>query len=629
MKSLLGSFLCSPIGVILILTLPLAAMGQNSSSPVGLGGKPVAPVSNPCPRTTTPGGVVENPPALFSRNGVLNVQFTYQMTTDAFGRGLWCLTTPNGLQEPTLYLNPGDTLNITVTNNTPASPLGEVFKAPNCGDTQVEEVAEPFPTPNVGSALNIHYHGTNTTPQCGGDNVVKTIINSGATFQYSVQFPSNEPPGLYWYHPHIHGIAERDVQGGAAGVIVVQGIQNVQPAVGGLRQRVLVVRDLPTIQGLSQSSPPTSSDVEVPNLDLSLNYIPENAMTNTTSGVTTFTPAVLEMQPGETQFWRICNCSSDSILNLQLLFNGKPQTFQIVGIDGVPVNSQDGTQPGKTISATSYIVPPAGRVEILATAPTSSSTIAQLVTNYVNTGPAGDEDPTRALFTISVAGGADPNNSLADNSLPASTGVSTSQQLFAGLSSASVQATHKLNFQEASDGSAFFINIDTQPYATNTPFDPNNPPAITIQQGSVQEWIIANEAMENHEFHEHQIHFQILSQNNFQANGSQPVPAINGQFLDMVQIPFWNGNRKTPFPSVSMLMDFRGMDIGDFVFHCHILGHEDLGMMAIEQVVPASGKVEIKDNKTPNLANKDPNSFRLPRITERVISTGGGEGGKE
>jgi FtsP/CotA-like multicopper oxidase with cupredoxin domain len=145
----------------------------------------------------------------------------------------------------------------------------------------------------------------------------------------------------------------------------------------------------------------------------------------------------------------------------------------------------------------------------------------------------------------------------------------------------------------------------------------------------VQEWIIANRAMEHHEFHEHQIHFKILSQNNFQANGSQPVPAINGQFLDMVQVPFWNGNSNTPFPSVAMLMDFRGMDIGDFVFHCHILGHEDLGMMAIEQVVPASSKAQVQDNKTPNLANKVPNSFRQPRITERVISSGAGGGGTE
>lgn len=69
--------------------------------------------------------------------------------------------------------------------------------------------------------MNIHYHGTNVTPACGGDNVTKTLINSGSTFVYDFVFPTNEPPGLYWYHPHVHGLAERDLLGGASGALVV------------------------------------------------------------------------------------------------------------------------------------------------------------------------------------------------------------------------------------------------------------------------------------------------------------------------------------------------------------------------------------------------------------------------
>ena len=622
MRDFQRSFPAPFMGVAIVMVLSVWSAAQNSK-PVGPGGTPVAPISNPCPRTTTAGGVVQNPPALFSEHGVLNVQFTYQATTDSAGRGLWCLTTPDGLQEPTLYVKPGDTLNITVTNNTQASPLGEIFNAPNCGDSQIEFVQQPFGDPKVGSAMNIHFHGTNVSPACGSDNVTKTIINSGTTFQYSIAFPANQPPGLYWYHPHIHGLSERDVQGGASGAIVVEGIENYQPAVAGLRQRILVVRDMPTTQGLPETSPPVNNPVETPNLDLSLNYIPENANTNTTTGVTTFTPAVLNMRPGETQFWRICNCTADTILDLQLLFNGTPQTFQVVGIDAVPVNSQDATEPGSPIAVTDYHVPPAARVEILATAPLSQSTAAQFVTNFIPTGPNGDEDPTRALFTIQLTDH-DGDNAVADDRVPQSTGRNTEPRMFAGLSSAPIQATHNLNFQEVSNGTAFFMNIDTQPYPVNTAFDPNNPPAIMIQQGSVQKWILQNQAMENHEFHQHQIHFMVLSQDNFEANGSTQAPALTGQMADMVQVPFWNGNTSTPFPDVQMLMDFRGMVVGDFVFHCHILGHEDLGMMAIEQV-NAGGRPEAsQDNKTPALADKTPNPFTIPQITERVISTGGG-----
>jgi FtsP/CotA-like multicopper oxidase with cupredoxin domain len=549
---------------------PLFAVAQTVTTGLNTA-PPVAPVANPCPRAAA-GGVIQQPPALFSSNGVLNVRLSYQTTTDKYGRTLYCLMTPSGLEEPTLHVNPGDTLNITLTNNTPASPVEEVYDAPNCGANSM-----------TGTSTNIHYHGTNTSPQCGADNVVKTLVNSGQTFQYSVAFPTNETTGLFWYHGHVHGLAEASVQGGAAGLIVVDGIQNVQPAVSGLRQRFLVVRDQPTIQGLPESSPPVPGNVETPNLDLSTNYIPENANTNVTTGVTTFTPAVLDMKPGETQFWRICNCSSDTILNLQLLFNGVPQTFQIVAIDGVPVNSQAGPQPGPTIPVTSYTMPPASRVEILATGPSSGS--AQFVTNYINTGPAGDQDPTRTLFNINLTN-VDSDASAADDFVPAYTALNTSQQLFAGLGSQSISAYRTLYFSELSNGTAFYMNVIGQPYPLNTAFDNNNPPAIVTTQGAVEQWTVQNRAEENHEFHQHQIHFQVLSQQNFEANGSAQQPGLDGQFADMIQVPFWDGNSATPFPQVQLLMDFRGMDIGDFVFHCHILGHEDLGMMAIMQVNP-------------------------------------------
>ena len=62
-----------------------------------------------------------------------------------------------------------------------------------------------------------------------------------------------------------------------------------------------------------------------------------------------------------------------------------------------------------------------------------------------------------------------------------------------------------------------------------------------------------------------------------------PVDAADRQFLDMSQVPYWTGSGT--YPSATVRMDFRGPDIGDFVYHCHILGHEDNGMMAIIRVL--------------------------------------------
>jgi hypothetical protein len=153
----------------------------------------VPPVANPCPRYPA-GSVVHNPPALFSSNGVLEVKLSFQQQLDSDGLELLCFMTPDGLEDPTLHLKPGDHLILTVTNNTPSgAAMMPALNPPNCGDAQ----------PTM-SSINIHYHGTNVSPACHQDNVIKTVINPGETFQYNVAFPSNEPSGLFWYHPHIH-----------------------------------------------------------------------------------------------------------------------------------------------------------------------------------------------------------------------------------------------------------------------------------------------------------------------------------------------------------------------------------------------------------------------------------------
>ena len=567
-KEKAGSTILS--GLAVFAFLPVCAFG---------GPTPVAPVPNPCTPRFAAGSVIRNPPALYSSNRVLNVRFSYQQTTDSVGRLLHCFMTETGIQEPTLHVNPGDRLNITVTNNTPPQPFGETFLAPNCGDATIQYTPPPSGITSTGSSVNLHYHGTNVTPQCGGDNVTKTLINSGTTFQYSFTFPLDEPPGLYWYHPHVHGLAERDLLGGATGALVVDGIQNVQPAVAGLSEKLIVIRDQPQLQGLPEG--PGNCGVNVPFQDISVNYVPidSHAAFNSGGHLTgiTFTPAVLFMQQGETQFWRVVNSSADTILDLQVLYDGVPQTLQVVAIDAVPVNSQDGTQSGQLVPVTRFRLPVASRVEFLVTAPPPNVKVAQLVTNNINTGPQGDCDPTRPIFNIQLGNSADT----IDDTVGPVTGRNT-QQRFGGISNTPISTTRVFQFSEVQPTQFFITEVGQTPVV----FDNNNPPAVVTTQGSVEKWIIQNIAQENHEFHMHQIHFQVLSQDNFEANNAPQAPAIDGQFLDMIEVPFWVGKQNVPIPQVQLLMDFRGMDIGTFVYHCHILSHEDLGMMAIIQVNP-------------------------------------------
>jgi FtsP/CotA-like multicopper oxidase with cupredoxin domain len=575
--ALLGLILVSIAAVSFVRDVNSASMLAHSGSSAETSATassllaPVLPVANACPRFNA-GSLVHNPPALFSSNGFLRVRFSYQHRIDHDGTELLCFMTPDGLEDPTLHVKPGDHLIITITNNTPSTPaIMPPLDLPNCGDSQATK-----------SSINIHYHGTNTSPACHQDDVIKTIINPGETFQYNVAFPSDEPSGLYWYHPHIHMLAEHSVQGGATGAIVVDGIENQQPAVSGLRQRVLMVRDQ-----LVPGNPLAGGNI--PSFDLTLNYIPITSPTDPNS--TNFVPAVLRMQPGKKEFWRVSNSSADVPLDLQYVFDRVPQTLQLVAIDGVPLNSQDGARPGSLTQVTHFTLPNASRVEFIVSAPPSSVQVAQLITRGITAGFGIFNDPQRPLATVQLASDDDPtvvhdSDVGTDNKVGTFTAMSTAQNRFAGLGFASVAMKRTVFFDENVNETPpqFFMGVQGLPEHV---FDPNAPPDIVATQGTVEEWTVENRTLENHAFHIHQIHFLVESQNNFEINGSEQVSADNGQYLDTIQVPFWDQNPHHPFPSVTLRIDFRGNDIGDFVFHCHILSHEDLGMMNIVRVRPS------------------------------------------
>ncbi len=515
--------------------------------------------ANPCPRNT-PGTALVEPEDLFSSHGVLRLNLTYRTEVDANGNTLYCFVTSDGAQGPTLHVHPGDRLVIDFKNELPAS------MSSSSRHSMAGMIMTGSPSNTCGAvvmnnaSVNIHYHGTNTAPVCHQDEVITTLVNAGESFRYDVQFPRDEPPGLYWYHPHVHGIAEAAVQGGASGAIVVEGIENVNHDVAGLPQRVMIIRDNPV-----PGNPAPGGGI--PSWDISLNYTPVP--------YPNFTPVIVPMRPSQKQFWRVVNASADTILDLQLQYDGVPQPLAVVALDGVPVGSQDGNGRGHTITQTDIFLAPAARAEFIVTPPSASVQNATLLTLNVDTGPDGDNDPERPIAAIQLsARGSQPKLVMSPVT------AAPPPPRFGGLDHASVTANRKLYFSEVlsdpSDPNSptnFFITVDGQ---TPTLFDPNNPPAIVTTQGSVEDWTIQNRALENHEFHMHQIHFLLLAQNG--------VPLENGQYLDMINLPYWSGTG--PYPSVTLRMDFRGPDVGDFVYHCHILRHEDSGMMAIIRVQP-------------------------------------------
>jgi FtsP/CotA-like multicopper oxidase with cupredoxin domain len=205
---------------------------------------------------------------------------------------------------------------------------------------------------------------------------------------------------------------------------------------------------------------------------------------------------------------------------------------------------------------------------------------ALLVTRTVDTGQGGENDPNRALATITATEDATE----VESKLPASsTPLPASAVPWIG----DVQPVRvrKLYFSEKlanpadpNSATTFFITEDGKAPEV---FDPASTlPNIVVKQGAVEDWVIENRSTELHAFHIHQIHFMLLD-----LSGTP----VNEPFLrDTVNVPYYS-QRMLQYPSVRVRMDFRDPNtVGTFVYHCHLLEHEDGGMMGTIRVEPAA-----------------------------------------
>jgi FtsP/CotA-like multicopper oxidase with cupredoxin domain len=415
-----------------------------------------------------------------------------------------------------------------------------------------------------------------------------------APFEYRFRIPDDEAPGLYWYHPHIHGYSKEQVLGGESGALIVEGIERARKVVAGLPERVFIIRDQ---DPLHPDAPPAKSEPVVPKFlidrdgdaanngtgfgkpakDLSINYVPVP--------YPDYTPAVIEMKPGEKQLWRVLNASAITYLNIELLLNRRPQPLGLVAMDGVPMGypsfvKEAAEQPPD--QQTHLGLPPGARAEFIVTGPAEGET-ALLVTRTVDTGPGGENDPNRMLAKIvASAGAAEPRSVLNSEPYPLTSSVPASPWLgeVAPVKVRRLYFSEKLtNPNDPTSAVEFYLTVDGQEPKM---FDmTSDVPDIIAQQGTVEDWIIENRSQELHAFHIHQLHFLLLDYS------GRPV---HESFLrDTVNVPYYDGH-SLAYPSVRLRMDFRDPNtVGTFVYHCHLLEHEDKGMMGSIRVNPGSG----------------------------------------
>jgi len=532
-------------------------------------------------------GAIDSPKEIRSHHGVLRADLTFRNAADANGNMQYCYLDKSGNRSPTLRVNPGDWVILKLKNE---------LTVGNNGDRRnphPRSACDMLMTPDV---TNLHFHGLSIPPSCHADDSLRTSIPAfGKPFVYRFRISPQQSPGLYWYHPHIHGRSEEQVLGGASGAFIVGGIVNKVPEVAGLPERIVVLRDHQL--GRSAHRLP---DRPLPSRDLSVNYV--------SVPYPDYPAPVIQSQPSVREFWRVLNASADTYVNLNLIFNGEweknrfvaahPywQELGIVALDGVPISQAN--PHGKTIDwRTDVLIPPGGRAEFILQAP-AEGVKAELITSGAQITPPIDEDssmnsPNNPAFPVDDDDATPPRplakivaseSAVEPPALP-HTGRPITNDNQPALVDVVPGRSRKLYFSEEikdpkhpAMSTSFFITEEGQ---VPRMFDPSNlTPNIVVHQGDVEDWTIENRSQESHVFHIHQLHFLLLERDG--------EPADNHYLLDTVDVPYWDGSSKQ-FPSVKLRMDFRNPSIvGIFPYHCHILQHADGGMMGLIEVRPTA-----------------------------------------
>lgn len=417
---------------------------------------------------------------------------------------------------PTLWVRPGDTIDLTLTNKI-------VFDQ----DDTIRGRGRPA---RPASVSNLHYHGMHVSPVGSADNMLVMVPRNGS-YRYLFQVPADHPAGLYWYHAHVHPFVTSQVGRGAAGMLYVANAHTDQVAGLGIRRRLMMLQQAYFESDLSTE---VSDDGERDNPDLALSLINGSVMPD------------LVMRPGEPQVWCLANGSTSAFYVLRL----EGHTFDVIAEDGIPLRAP-------RLGQETLMLASANRLEVIVRA---TGTTGRYALSYDQYDQGVDIWPQKQVGTVVVNGSpwTGPDHPGVDASTPID-----------DLSGVSVPNGRKRELVLAVDdsvpeGEFGRFTINGRAYAPDYR-------EWTSTLDTVEEWHFVNTTEQEHPMHVHVNPFQIIK--------------ING-----AAVPF-DGYRDTAtvprFGSLTVrtrLADFEGFPV---LIHCHILDHEDMGMMTSFEIAPA------------------------------------------
>ena len=513
-----------------------AALGVTACAP-DTSVAPILPPAKPSASVAPDGELLD--PRIIRSNGGLATSIT--ASTDPVtvaGRTVYeACTYENSFPAPTLWVNQGDQVRINFTNKIVAT---QSDLKPGYGRTHLD------------AQTNLHYHGSHVPPTGTADNML-VMVDRNDRFTYRFTVPATHPAGLFFYHPHIHGLVTNQMGRGAAGMFYVASAYT-NSVDASYRRRILVIQQVyfqPDLKTL------TFDDGNRSDPSLALTVINGELM------------PLLRMRPGERQVWDMSNSSTSAFYRLRF-----PDGFRVrvLGYDGL-------SRAGFASNVASTVdIAPGKRVELEVRAPNGTGTSTLSLDAYFQ---GVDTWPAKPLATIAVGGTAakDAGPVPLDNSIMA---------VLPNLAGVTPDKFRTIIFDqndavpEGTFGRFRMYLEGTPPHS----WDPTKPEWTDSVLGQTEEWTIKNFTVQEHPFHVHINPFQVMSVTGLYNGGTAPTVVTTG-FHDTVLVPPGGQvvvrTRFRDFPSA-----FGTADPGPVLMHCHILDHEDMGMMTSFYIRPSA-----------------------------------------
>lgn len=422
--------------------------------------------------------------------------------------------------------------------------------------------AEP-PNPEVRTV--VHLHGASVSPESDGYPeawFTKDFKKVGPFFTRKIySYPNNQRATTLWYHDHALGITRLNVYAGFAGFYLIRDKNERSLNLPrGKYEIPLVIQDRSFNEDGSlfyPSQPDTQTDVELPNPSIVPEFFGDTILVN--GKVWPY----LEVEPRKYRF-RLLNGSNSRFYKLSLPLD---KSFIQIGTDGGLL--------GSPVKVKELIIAPGERADIIIDFKNYSVGTKVILKNSANT-PFPDGDPvdpnsTGQIMEFRVVPLVKPDTSKVPKKL----------SNFKRLNKSFVVRTRNLSLNEGLDEfGRLKLLLDNREWD----FPITEKPLLN----TIEEWNLINVTPDTHPIHLHLVQFQLLNRQKFDVDyynmtgeikyTSQPIPP------DPNEKGWKDTIRANPGEITRIIVPFKNFK-GLYVWHCHILEHEDHEMMRPYEVV--------------------------------------------